>query len=84
MPWLLANLSCRHREAISHFRDRFARFQANRDDPKRQGLTMGDGFLTRKTIHHHAGQIRNIGDPTTVFFLIEFNFQDHDFTFQDH
>ena len=51
----------------------FSMLKAIRNNSESESLNPGRGFFRRIAIDHDAGKVRYLGDPTTVFFLFQFD-----------
>ena len=45
---------------------------------QRQSLHLGNGFIAIGAVAHDANQVRDLGKPTAVFFLFEFDAEGHE------
>jgi hypothetical protein len=52
-------------------------FKSVGHDPECESLCFGNGFFPSLSIGHNAGQIMNLGDPTTVIFSFGFDHHFH-------
>lgn len=59
-------------------RNRFAVLEALSKDAERERLSICDRLIPRGSARQDTGKFRDFGNPTTVFFLFNFNGQLHD------
>ena len=70
---LLAIGSPGHREHLTKFRNLVAVVKSVRQHAQSQGLDFGDRFFTARTVGHDTWQVRDLRDPATVIFLLNFD-----------
>ena len=73
MPGWRATGSRGNDEQIADLRDLLAMFYSIGKRTQGERLYLAAGFLTRRSIGHHAGQRLDLGDPAAVFFPFEFD-----------
>jgi len=69
--------SCNHIENFIYGRDGFSVFKAIGKNAKCHGFNFGEGSLTCLGINHAARQIRYLGDPAAIVFVINFDSKAH-------
>ena len=56
---------------------RLAMLEAIGQDPERECLSVGDGFIARCPIGEDSLEVGNLGDPATILFAIDFKGEMH-------
>lgn len=74
-----ANGSRRHREQVGDIlRNRFPMLNTVGKNAKSECLHTGDRLSRSGPIRHHAWQFRNLGQPTAVILLLNFDRESHE------
>jgi len=66
--------SCRDKE-LAKFGNGFSMFEPIGQGAKCEGLHLRPGFVPRQAIGHHTWNRLDLGDPSTVFFVLKINAQ---------
>lgn len=68
--------SCRNLEHVRKIGNALAMLQSVGEHSQRQGLGLGNRISTRLSVRHDTGQFGNVGDPSAIDFLLNFDLHD--------
>jgi hypothetical protein len=72
----MTELGCAKRNA-NEIGSGLAMLEAIGEHTESERLGMGNRFIARRAVGEDALQVGNLGDPTTIFFAVDFDSQMH-------